>query len=299
MYHVSCVCARAGLYEARGWLNGEPVRGAALVRVRPGLLCLANCVATGEGVRVAAAGAAGGFMIRARDASGNMTRVGGAVWSVRVSSADAKAGGGRAANEAEAGAKVTDLGDGRYRVGLRIARAGRYAVSVRLRGDGLGGEGELMPGAPFELLVQPSASDPSSCVLRRGWEGGVVAGAVVSLTLEPDSFGGDEAAFRAHLASMAAHVDARGPGGPERVPVVAYADEGGKSYTKGDTLSYTLHFSAKRASAQAALHIAFGGVPIEGSPFAFAIAPGPATSANTRMRALGSRDGYAGKMFGF
>ena len=37
---ASFISARAGLYEARAWLLGEPVRGALLCRVRPGPLGL-------------------------------------------------------------------------------------------------------------------------------------------------------------------------------------------------------------------------------------------------------------------
>lgn len=164
-YAASWVRNGAGLYEAKAYLNGEPVRGALLCRVRPGPLCLPMCEASGRQLRTIA-GAEGGFIIRARDKVGNLCGVGGARWRVRVAALEATVGGGKAsvskaaakaAADAEAGATVTDLGDGRYRVTLSAARSGRYAVRPLLRGSRSRGEGDPLPGAPFTLTVQRNA----------------------------------------------------------------------------------------------------------------------------------------------
>lgn len=206
----------SGLYEARTWLHGEPVGGAIGCHVHPAPLSAAHCTASGA-IHLAEAGVTARMWIEARDRCGNLVGKGGEMWRVwfeprpleleeavglqaeraeeaeKLAMTAASAQVEAAAAEATVGTSVRDCGDGRYCITYCVKMAARYKLHLV---RGFAPADEALGGSPFELLVEPSPSDPWSTTVTRGWER-CVAGVTTVVRLNVGEFR-DEDRFRRH-----------------------------------------------------------------------------------------------------
>lgn len=154
----SFVVARAGPYEMRGWLHGEPMRcGPLRLRVRPGPFSLPRCEAVGDGALFGVAGDEAQFQIRANDKSGNLVGEGGERWRVQFAyDGEEQMQHGSLAPVAPV---VHDGGDGSYTVAYTACRAGAAMLRV------WHSSGFELRGSPFPLTVRAAPVDAPSCVV--------------------------------------------------------------------------------------------------------------------------------------
>ena len=274
-YHVRFVRNIAGMYELCAWLRGEPVPSTLLCRVSPGSLCLDRCTTQGAGVGFTSAGTSTEVWIEARDSCGNLVGVGGERWHVRIEAEAAEAASTRgAAAAASAALHVRDCGDSRYCVSYLVARAGLYALHIsHVAAEGV--TGCSLVGSPFELLVRPSAADPS-CALLPGWED-CTAGEPAAAKLFIKPFG-NLALLTAHVDRLSACIRLKTGTIMAHVPLTAASDGTGCE----------LRFVVTRARKDLCLEVLFDETPVTGSPFPFCVQPAQPSVIHSRLLPLGS-----------
>ena len=133
--------------QARLEAEAAAAEAAAASEVLRPCTCAAQCKVSGAGLIAACVRQAATFWIEAYDSRGRKRGVGGDTFFVAVR------------GPSRLRARITDSEDGRYLVAWKPWTSGVYSITVSLNG-------ELLPGAPYEVPTVSTLPAPSKCIAR-------------------------------------------------------------------------------------------------------------------------------------